>query len=284
MTTNVSFTDFSPRYLAGKYHPADALSLALACDLAYRGQAEQRRVLRSWAFDDTQFISVTKGKVIDTQCFIAANADVVLISFRGSETKIADWVTNIQTVTDPGPFKGTRVHEGFQDALYPAVMRLTALLQRYRGADQQVWVTGHSLGGALATLFGAMLLENNITLTGLYTFAAPRVGDPGFETSMNAACKTAGVYFARVVNEWDIVPHVPPEPWFSHAGKRQLLRRDKKRTQSTSVWTSFRTNVFKFFSSSASTLNIAGNHALQHKLGYLPQLRADIDGRRSATR
>ena len=69
----------------------------------------------------------------------------------------------------------------------------------------QVFVTGHSLGGALATL--ATLHIKNFTSFNqptLYTFASPRVGDPTFAAHFtNLEC-------FRIANSEDIVPAVPP--------------------------------------------------------------------------
>ncbi|PSB16891.1 lipase family protein [Phormidesmis priestleyi ULC007] len=69
----------------------------------------------------------------------------------------------------------------------------------------QVFVTGHSLGGALATL--ATLHIKNATSfkqPTLYTFASPRVGDPTF------AAHFTGLECFRIANSEDIVPTVPP--------------------------------------------------------------------------
>ena len=51
---------------------------------------------------------------------MAADNDVVVV-FRGSDSK-EDWFANFQASQDPGPLGGTRAHEGFQDALFPAVI------------------------------------------------------------------------------------------------------------------------------------------------------------------
>ena len=61
-----------------------------------------------------------------------------------------------------------------------------------------------------------MLIENDYAVYGVYTFAAPRAGDGHFAEQLDA--NVQGPHY-RVVNKGDIVPHVPPEPFFSHAGK-----------------------------------------------------------------
>ncbi len=75
----------------------------------------------------------------------------------------------------------------------------------------QLFVTGHSLGGALAAVYGAMLhynAETEITdrLAAIYTFGQPRVGDQNFANYANQKLKG---HYNRVVYCNDIVPRVP---------------------------------------------------------------------------
>ncbi len=77
--------------------------------------------------------------------------------------------------------------------------------------DAKVFITGHSLGGALATLYGAMLFynaEHEITdkLAAIYTFGQPRVGDKEFAKYGETHLKD---HYFRVVYCNDIVPRVP---------------------------------------------------------------------------
>lgn len=84
------------------------------------------------------------------------------------------------------------------------------LLSEHPGA--KLYGTGHSLGGALATLYTAMLFyndEKNILkkLAAVYTFGQPRVGDEAFAQYMRDNV-THFRYF-RVVYCNDLVPRVP---------------------------------------------------------------------------
>ena len=51
---------------------------------------------------------------------------------------------------------------------------------RNRYPDAQITVTGHSLGGALATHALAILTAQGFKIKNFYTFGSPRVGDPKF--------------------------------------------------------------------------------------------------------
>lgn len=70
-----------------------------------------------------------------------------------------------------------------------------------------MWVTGHSLGGALAVLAAVQLnLQSAILANGVYTLGQPRAGDAEFTAVFNNAF--AGRAF-RFVNNNDIVTRVP---------------------------------------------------------------------------
>jgi hypothetical protein len=84
-----------------------------------------------------------------------------------------------------------------------------------------LYITGHSLGGALAQIASAVLERDN--LAACYTFGSPRVGTERFDREVKCP-------HYRLVNDWDIVPGVPP-PWlwgYHHTGDPRLLQPSKK--------------------------------------------------------
>ncbi len=93
---------------------------------------------------------------------------------------------------------------------YDDITKIVAKLL-YDNPHAQLFVTGHSLGGALAAVYGAMLhynAETEITdrLAAIYTFGQPRVGDQKFANYANQKLKG---HYNRVVYCNDIVPRVP---------------------------------------------------------------------------
>jgi hypothetical protein len=98
------------------------------------------------------------------------------------------------------------VHKGF----YNVFLSVKDVLDGYIGrnaANREVIVTGHSLGGAVATLIAAYLrAEKNINKIMLYTFGSPRVGDRVFAEHFS---KTFSFPCFRIVNNNDIVPKIP---------------------------------------------------------------------------
>ncbi|MCH7706473.1 MAG: lipase family protein, partial [Chloroflexi bacterium] len=145
----------------------------------------------------------------DTQAFLAVSGagtgirpfgdeEVAVLSFRGTRT-IKDWINNAKVFQKS--VKGAQVHSGFQgafDAVRPAVQgKIDPLI----GAGRTLYLTGHSLGGALALI--ATREMGSDSYGACYTFGSPRVGRFGFARDIKTP-----IY--RVVNANDLVPRVPP--------------------------------------------------------------------------
>jgi triacylglycerol lipase len=142
---------------------------------------------------------------------------IAFVSFRGT-SDVEDWLADLDAVPDNYlPVAGFgQVHAGFQD-VYDLVRKCIAanLATATAGCDQ-ILVTGHSLGAALAVLAAPDIVRNmppNKIEPRLITFAGPRVGLTDFAQSFNAAIESC----FRVVNFLDIVPYVPPTPYV-HVG------------------------------------------------------------------
>ncbi|MEO6694333.1 MAG: hypothetical protein ABIY50_09855 [Ignavibacteria bacterium] len=72
-----------------------------------------------------------------------------------------------------------------------------------------VYITGHSLGGALATILSAWFMDNNFTSRlplKSYTFAAPSIGNEFFVSHFNNKVTSTGSESHRVINPIDLVP------------------------------------------------------------------------------
>ena len=84
-------------------------------------------------------------------------------------------------------------------------MLSTVRSQIVKNPSYGVVVTGHSLGGALATL-AAIDISRLTSQTYLWTYGSPRVGNKNFYTLVQNAFRVS----YRVVNNRDMVPHLPP--------------------------------------------------------------------------
>ena len=157
-----------------------------------------------------------------TQCFIASNRRFAILSFRGSEIWkrkerfdpsqiMADFKTNIDIRLSDW-IGGGKVHAGFKSALDGVWDEMLPELKRLQDQKVPLWVTGHSLGAALATLAADRLQD----VQGLYTFGSPRVGNQEFQKRFSRSA-------FRVVNGRDIVADVPPQGLYRHIGVRILI-------------------------------------------------------------
>jgi triacylglycerol lipase len=70
-------------------------------------------------------------------------------------------------------------------------------------------IVGHSLGGALVTLYAGALAAAGKINPKVYTLASPQVGDAAFVTAYNAAVATS----YRIYNWPDLVPNFPKDPF-----------------------------------------------------------------------
>jgi len=86
---------------------------------------------------------------------------------------------------------------------------------------RDIYVTGHSLGGAMAVVVAGFVQRHTPVdgrLAGLITFGQPRVGNKEFNESIKCEWK-------RFVNNNDVVPRVPPKMYkvFQDGGDLQYI-------------------------------------------------------------
>jgi triacylglycerol lipase len=139
------------------------------------------------------------------------------LSFRGT-SDVAEWVADIDALPDDyRPISGFgQVHAGFQDVYELVRANIAANLATAAVGCDQILITGHSLGAALAVLAApdvARSMPPNTIEPRLITFAGPRVGVSDFAADFNALIESC----YRVVNFLDVVPFLPPAPYV-HVG------------------------------------------------------------------
>lgn len=175
-----------------------------------------RGALERAGFRVVELIEAAAGSRWNTRCIWAEHEDFAVACFRGTEPgDPRDYVTDLQVMTVALRGK-VRVHRGFRDAFEAAGVadRLGEKVGAWTEAGRPVWVTGHSLGAALATLAGHRFRE----VAGVYSLGAPRVGNEEFWRSIHTP-----VY--RVVNHVDFVTMIPAAVpgQYTHGGELKYI-------------------------------------------------------------
>ena len=140
--------------------------------------------------------------------FILESPQEIIIAFRGTSST-TNWISNI--IASQKRFKYIKedclTHRGFTDIYSSARSEIIATLSKL-SQSKNLYITGHSLGGALATLCAIDIAANTpFTSPTLFTYGSPRVGDPDFAKAFKKLVPNS----LRIANLFDVVPYAPPQ-------------------------------------------------------------------------
>ncbi len=186
-----------------QFNRQNAQTLGKAAHLAYQDPKTIEDNLVEWNMKLVLFFDKQ-----NTQAYFAQNDQTCLLAFRGTQPNmLRDWLYDMDCRFVPAPVRMVgKIHIGFLNALNAIWPDVWATLQKTRG-KRSLWITGHSLGGALAALATARLhFTEAQPINGTYTFGQPRIGDVEFCTCFDQGFRNN---IFRVVNYHDIVPRVP---------------------------------------------------------------------------
>ena len=198
--------------------PANAAFLCEASALAYRPAREG-----TLAFAELLGLEARLFSEGNTQAWLATNPEQIVVAFRGTESPTSlDGLKDI-LLTDAlnllvvpegrlgldlsAAGVGARFHKGFVDAIASIWPPLSAGIEaEVKRLDRPVWLTGHSLGGALALLAAWLLKRKFISVEEVSTFGAPMIGN---RTACDAFNREFAGRIHRYVNGRDPVPKLP---------------------------------------------------------------------------
>lgn len=209
--------------------------------IVFEVESERKVLVENLLVGEFQLVDCFNSE--GTQAYLAKHNDFAILAFRGTQKDFQDIITDLMIRKYQNP-DGTRTHRGFErafgyirDDIEKAVKKLDPELPLY--------ITGHSLGGALATIATLQFAGDDIAAC--YTFGAPRVGNEEFSRNIK-------VPIYRVVNSTDIVTRVPLILMgYRHVGDVRYLNRNGFLIYSPNSFSTFLWFVVSFIISWRST-------------------------------
>ena len=218
--------------------PAEHLELARISQRVYPGPLNQRQLrIQGDPITGQRYVHGSGNR---GYCRVFWNDAAVVVAFRGRRESV-DWkIANLRMLREPlgdcgASAQHVGVHRGFQDVLnYPdktsglrGLEAIFSVLDEIEVGRRPLWITGHSLGAACATIFAAKLracrpalIAQN--LQGIVLFGAPAVGGKAFKKFYG----DLGAKTTRYINGFDPVPFAPPIG-YRHVGTGYWHRGDK---------------------------------------------------------
>uniref|UniRef100_A0A0K0E786 Lipase_3 domain-containing protein n=1 Tax=Strongyloides stercoralis TaxID=6248 RepID=A0A0K0E786_STRER len=176
-------------------------------------------------------VSVACDQISNDRCSgftaVSHTDKAIIISFRGSDGffQLTQEATG-EIFSKPIHFiTGGAVSPYFYNAfndVWSKGLKDSFLCLKNTYPQYKVFVTGHSLGGAMACLCAATIVKSGYVLSNnvvLYTMGEPRVGNDAFVEGFDKLKIEA----YRIIHSHDLVPHLPPEHLFGYKHHREEI-------------------------------------------------------------
>lgn len=175
--------------------------------LAILAYSKQEQI--KWNEYGLELVSWIENKKSDTQGFVATRDKAIYVVWRGSESK-KDFQNDASIDKVPFINDGEKVHIGFkycwESVVGDTYDAIDTAIENLQGETTDIVVCGHSLGGAVATLYAHSIKKHyphyNIKCV---TIGSPRVGNKTFKNNYDSY----EIDTLRVVHNNDLVTHTP---------------------------------------------------------------------------
>ena len=201
-------------------NPDNAYWMARLSQAVYRKRSktnpapDEAKILKILQKEDEKFISITGFSKNSAQAMIVEHEEYLCMVFRGTD-EIADWLDNLNAFPVKELFGS--FHRGFWFSVADIWDGIEQRYQELRAIKKRpLFITGHSLGGAMATIAAAKFIHLDLPFISVYTFGQPRAMTK--ETSQVFDIEAKSRFF-RFQNNNDLVTRVPARLMgYSHVG------------------------------------------------------------------
>lgn len=202
----------------GSYDFNTGRAMAWLAQLAYETAHPEKidTVLQNWGLSLRATLKKSTGGIlplVDTRGLVLQGWGGTIVTFAGTDPLVpANWLTDFNLLPRPDD-----IHTGFEDAVNAVWQEVRSAVLTREVANGPLYITGHSLGGALAVVAASFLADDRLAdVSAIYTFGMPRCGGQRFVEAYGDALSSRTY---RFVHGDDIVPTVPPEKLgFRHVG------------------------------------------------------------------
>ncbi|MFY8272584.1 lipase family protein [Pseudoalteromonas sp. SSDWG2] len=257
-----------------KLHKGNAYWMAVLSDFVYLHMEDSQRtpdkvgILTRLQALDSSFMDVVVASKNSAQGMMVEHQDYFCLAFRGTDETL-DWIDNVNAI--PVSHLFGEFHRGFWNSVQDVWEILFGQYQmraREPGNQKPLFLTGHSLGGAMATIAAAILCERDIPFSSCYTFGQPRAMSKATARLFNVECHNR---FYRFHNNNDIVTRVPARLMgYSHVGQYFYISEEKEIHPEPGFWFRF----IDYLDGAVSALKDKGidlveDHAMAHYLSAI---------------
>ncbi|MGB0506315.1 MAG: lipase family protein [Pikeienuella sp.] len=199
------------------------------------GSPDEPAILKSLKNHDAGFQAVVGTSKNSAQGALVEHEKFICLVFRGTD-EWQDWLDNLSALSVELPYGD--FHSGFHESCEDVWNPLFREYQRARKKEARpLYIVGHSLGGGMATVAAAKLVEMDLPFSGVYTFGQPRATKR--ETARMISKECSGRYF-RFHNNSDLVTRMPARLMnYSHVGQCVYITEDGEFETNPGFWFRF---------------------------------------------